>query len=148
MGLVVLTGSLNTGSLNAQTINSAQVPTPPPQDLIPPNPVPFPPTPPLPTLTPPELIPSTPSLPPAEAPEAIPDTIRVREFKFTGSTVFTPQELGAKVNVTSELLYKPLSPSRLLQIASDVANLYAQQGYRTSGAKVVVRQIKPQDKLV
>jgi hemolysin activation/secretion protein len=163
LGSVVLTSSINAGSSKAQTINQGQVPnsnaptapvvpTPPPQDLRQPTPSSpaLPQTPSLPTPTPPELLPSTPSLfPPTQgATEEFPDTIIVKEFKFTCSTVFTPEELAAKVKVTPEWLYKPLSLSRLLQIASDVANLYAEQGYKTSGAKVIVRRTKPQDKLV
>ncbi len=143
--VVVLTGSLTTSSLRAQTIDLTQNPHAaslhlsqlPLEKIIPPSTSPtLPEIPPqsLPFLE--ELVPSPPS--PASPPSAIPGTaatIIVTEFKFTGNTAFTSAELAA---ITAGLSKKPLPLSRLLQIASDVAQIYAERGYSTSGAIISI----------
>ena len=143
--LVVLTSSITAGSLRAQTIDITQNPHSapstesqlPPQEIIPPSPSPpLPETPPKPPPPPEELIPFPPS--PASPPSGLPstaETITVTEFKFTGNTAFSSEELAETV---AGLTDKPLPLSRLLQIASEVAKLYAERGYRTSGAIISI----------
>ncbi|MEP0851893.1 ShlB/FhaC/HecB family hemolysin secretion/activation protein [Funiculus sociatus GB1-A4] len=136
--------------MSAQTLDLAQAPNratpippalsaPPPQDLRQPSPspTPVPQTPSLPPPPPEELLPSptSPSTAPERPPNTI-DTITVTKFEFAGNSVFTSEELAERV--TAGLINKPLSLSRLLQIASDVANLYKERGYSTSGAKVFI----------
>lgn len=119
--LVVLIGSIATGDLRAQTSNiNPNLPPIPPQDIIPPTP----PTPPFPPVTPPKARPST------------AETITVTKFIFTGNTAFTGEELTEEI--TTGLTNKPLSLTRLLEIASGVANLYATKGYSTSGAIISI----------
>ena len=133
--LVVLTSTINTGYLRAQTSDITQnspdspiIPQIPPQDVIPPlSPPSLPEKPPSSLPSPEELLPS-----PITQPEELPsteETIIVTEFIFTGNTAFTNEELTQKF--TTDLTNKPLSLTRLLQIASEIGTLYAQQGYIT-----------------
>ena len=154
-GILVVLSSMSFSSFNAQAIELAQVPNreatpelPPPQDIIPPLPLPDPVTPK--TSQPPEdplQFPSLPNTTP-ELPETVPESITVTEFEFTGNTVFSSEELAEKF--TSSLTNTdepiPLSLSRLLQIAADVANLYNEQGYITTGAIVSIPEATRQQK--
>ncbi|MDJ0743963.1 MAG: ShlB/FhaC/HecB family hemolysin secretion/activation protein [Xenococcaceae cyanobacterium MO_167.B27] len=113
----------------------------PPQDIIPPTPIPsLPTTPPASPAQPEELLPSptTPEQLPAPTTE---ETITVTEFIFTGNTAVSEAELAT---LTANLSNKPLPLSRLLQIASDVAQLYADEGYATSGAVISIPQVTRQ----
>jgi hemolysin activation/secretion protein len=112
--------------------------------------------------------PPSPGIAPEPVPETVPERIIVEQFEFSGNTVFTSEALAEKIQVcisaqspqqiqigTSEDLaeicqepsvQKPLaaiphqgfSLTQLLQIAATVAKLYANQGYSTSGAEVVI----------
>ncbi len=109
----------------------------PPQDIIPPTPIPSLPTnPPASPAQPEELLPSPTTPQPIPTPTTE-ETITVTEFIFTGNTAVTEAELAP---LTANLTNKPLPLSRLLQIASDVAQLYADQGYATSGAVISIPQ--------
>ncbi len=142
--LVVLTNTINTGYLWAQTSEITQntpdspaIPRIPPQDIIPPpSPPPLPEK--IPSSPPPpeELLPS-PITPPEELPPTE-ETITVTKFIFTGNTAFTSEELSEKF--TTGLTNKTLSLTRLLQIVSEIATLYAEQGYSTSGAIISIPQ--------
>ena len=140
--LAVLTSMIDTGYLRAQTSDITQntpgspdIPQIPPQDIIPPpSPPSIPEKPPSSPPSPEELLPS-----PQIAPEDIPkleETITVTKFKFTGNTAFTSEELAQKF--TKDLTNKTLSLSRLLQIAAEIAQDYAEQGYSTSGAIISI----------
>ena len=140
--LVVLTSAIDTDCLKAQTSEISQnnpdspaIPQVPPQDVIPP---PFPPSlperPPSSPPSPEELLPFP--ITPSEEFPSNEETIIVTEFIFIGNTAFTSAELSEKF--TTGLTDKPLSLTRLLQIASDIANLYAKRGYSTSGAIISI----------
>ena len=109
----------------------------PPQDITPPNPIPPLPTTPDSPTPPEELLPSpqTPKKPSDN--NTTEETITVTEFKFTGNTVFKKSELASLV---ANLTERSLSLSRLLQIAADVAQFYADRGYATSGAVISIPQ--------
>ncbi len=119
-------------SVPMPTTEIVQLPRP---DVIPPRPLPplpedsLPPKPPEKPLSPP--IPLT---PPIELPNAE-ETIFVTEFKFIGNTAFRSSELAI---TTKDLTRKSVSLSRLLQVASDVARIYADAGYVTSGAIISI----------
>ena len=129
---VVFINMIMANSIQAQTESlPADTPGLLPQDINPPLPPPsLPETQPVSPPSPEDLLPS----PPAVLEDLLntEETIIVTEFIFTGNTVFTAEELEAKF--TQSLTNKPLSFNRLLQIASDIATLYAEQGYSTSGA--------------
>ena len=137
--------SMSVSSFNAQAIELAQVPDreatpelPPPQDIIPPRPLPDPVTPkPSPSPEDPLQAPSSPNTTP-KLPETVPESITVTEFEFTGNTVFSSEELAEKFTIRLTNTDKPIPLSRLLQIAADVANLYNEQGYSTTGAIVSI----------
>ena len=134
--LVILT-SITAGSVRAQTPAPTTEPELPPQDIIPPTPLPpLPETPPSQLPKPEEILPSSPE--PTRPDEELPGTektITVTEFQFTDNTAFTLAELA---QITADLTNKPLPLSRLLQLASEVTSLYAEQGYLTSGAIISI----------
>ena len=132
--------SMSFSSFNAHAIELAQVPnleaTPdiPPQDINPPSHVPQ--TTPKPSQPAEDLLKQAPS-PPNTTPE-VPESITVTGFEFTGNKVFSPDELVQKLAKTFAtdltITHKSISLSRLLQIAAEVASIYHNKGYRTSGA--------------
>ena len=140
--LAVLTSMIDTGYLRAQTSDITQntpgspnIPQIPPQDVIPPpSPPSIPEKPPSSPPPPEELLPS-PQISPEDVPR-LEETITVTEFKFTGNTAFTSEELAQKF--TKNLTNKTLSLTRLLQVASKIAKLYAERGYSTSGAIISI----------
>lgn len=132
---VILINSIAATSLKAQTIetnpNNTEPTIPPPQDVSPPPaPPPLPPTPPVSPTPPEELLPAPTT--PSEELLNTEETIIVTEFNFTGNTLFTTEELKEKF--TQDLINQPLSLNRLLKIANDIARLYSERGYSTSGA--------------
>jgi hemolysin activation/secretion protein len=107
----------------------------PRQDVLPPRPVlPLPEDalPPQPVEKP--LVPPIPADPPIEPPDTE-ETITVTEFQFTGNTAFSAAQLAV---TTENLTDRPLSLPRLLQVAADVARIYADAGYITSGAIISI----------
>ena len=141
----VLINTFIATSLHAQNVNTnantSDTPKPPPQDVNPPpTPPSLPETPPASPPSPQELLPT-----PETSPEELlntDETITVTEFIFTGNTIFTSEEL--KVKFTKDLTEKPLSLNRLLTIASDIAKLYSEQGYSTSGAIISIPETTQQ----
>ncbi|MDJ0688732.1 MAG: ShlB/FhaC/HecB family hemolysin secretion/activation protein [Xenococcaceae cyanobacterium MO_188.B32] len=132
-------------SFNAQAIELAQVPDgeatpelPPPQNINPPSHVPQ--TTPKPSQPAEDLLkqgPSSPNTTP-KLPETVPESITVTEFEFRGHTVFSSEELVQELAETFDTVLtktdESISLSRLLQIAAEVASIYNNKGYRTSGA--------------
>ncbi|MBN8559656.1 MAG: ShlB/FhaC/HecB family hemolysin secretion/activation protein [Leptolyngbya sp. UWPOB_LEPTO1] len=108
------------------------LPIPPPQDL--PRPQPPQPSPPEPTSTPlpppdqllPGLTPPTP-----EPPENVSDTIQIKQIEIVGSTVFRPQDFA---EITRKYVDRRISFAELLQIRTEITELYIKQGYVTSAA--------------
>ncbi|WP_233746601.1 ShlB/FhaC/HecB family hemolysin secretion/activation protein [Leptodesmis sichuanensis] len=101
-------------------------PLPPPEQLLPPSPT----------------TPTTPGeVPPIEAPQ----TIRVKRFVITGSTVFSEQELVAAI----AKVIGPLGPegrnvslAELFQARSAVTDYYTSRGYITSGAFIPPQKLQ------
>lgn len=90
-------------------------------------------------------IPSLPDLiPPANPantdpnPPDVPGTIRVKQFKIIGSTVFTPADFD---RITQAYLNRDISIADLFEIRSKITELYRSKGYVTSGAIVPVQRI-------
>ncbi|NER98461.1 MAG: ShlB/FhaC/HecB family hemolysin secretion/activation protein [Symploca sp. SIO1B1] len=158
--LVVLLNSIIPTPVTAQILNIAQVtnsptvPLPPSPSL---TPLPTPNLPPLPS----EKLLETPSLPEGLPQVGITDTIIVEKFEFTGNTVFSTEELAEAIKLClseatrqedlsssnncqqpsqqvplASIANQPLSLAQLNQITYEIAKLYAQQGYSTSGARI------------
>ncbi len=111
-------------------------PTPPPQDVLPPNEPSLPVTPTPETLPPPEeLLQSPPPTPatPSPIPGKVPETFTVERFDVVGSTVFSPEELDA---VLAPFTKRPLSFAELFQARSAITQLYIDNGYISSGALI------------
>lgn len=86
-----------------------------------------------PEATPPAQ-PLTPTVPGTLDPSQLPNLqLTVAEFAFVGNTIFSTEELSA---VADPFKDRPLSASELLQVAANVARLYTEAGYTTSGAIV------------
>ncbi len=116
----------------AQTIDNLA----PLRDLVPPQePLPLPEQP----LQPPqeEILPTPPPSINSPIPETA-ETIKVTQFQFIGNTVFSASQLESKV--APDLRYKSIPLSRLLQVANDVAKVYTEAGYTTSGAVISIPQ--------
>jgi hemolysin activation/secretion protein len=109
------------------------------------RPVPQPSTPPQPLPAPEEIIPATPNpnLPSQPtAPDGLPVSITVKRFIVKGSTVLTAAEIEG---VTSKFTNRPLDFTEILQVASEITQLYVQKVYITSGAYVTVPQDRSTD---
>jgi hemolysin activation/secretion protein len=99
----------------------APQPVEPPKPQLPPSQeiLPSPPT---------QNLPSQPSVP-----NNLPQSIVIKRFEVTGSTVFTPADLD---RITSRYINKPLDFTQLLQVASEITQLYVKNGYINSGAYI------------
>lgn len=128
--LTVFLHSLTNPSSQAQNRPNVR---PPLQDLVPTTPPAPLPTTPQPIPSPEELLPSP---PPASTPPANEQTITVTGVIFSGNTVFSDRELAQEI--PPDLLGKPVPVSRLLELANRVAQRYANAGYKTSGAVVIL----------
>ncbi len=96
-------------------------PTQPPQPILPPSP---------------EIIPSTPpsNLPTQPvAPSGLPELIVIKQFKITGNTVLSDADLA---QITARFTNKPLDFAQLLQVSSEITQLYVKNGYINSGAYI------------
>ena len=82
-----------------------------------------------------EILPNVPALIPMQpaAPGNLPALITIKRFEVTGSTVFSPAELA---RITGKYTNKPLDFAQLLQVASEITQLYVSNGYINSGAYV------------
>ncbi len=105
---------------------------------LPPQPIPnlnlppaTPATPPplLPRVSPPEIINSPSSQP--ESQTSSPRSIRVKEFRFQGNTVFTQQQLG---EVVANFIGRDISIAELLQTSAAIRRFYTDRGYLVVGA--------------
>jgi hemolysin activation/secretion protein len=85
----------------------------------------------------PELIPAPPTNPdPANT--DLPGTIRVKEFRMIGSTVFSQAEFD---RLTQVYLNRDISIADLFEIRSKITQLYLDRGYVTSGAIIPPQRI-------
>lgn len=77
----------------------------------------------------------TPTPPPPGQPGAPPGgaTMLVRQFRFSGNTVFRDAELG---RIVASYLNRPVSFADLLQARDEITKLYVNKGYTTSGAYI------------
>jgi hemolysin activation/secretion protein len=85
----------------------------------------------IPTLPPPEQLLPTPNVLPTNLPNDFSSKIVVKKFDITGSTVFSPSELQ---KITAPLTNRPIGFNQLLQVANQITELYAKNGYINSGA--------------
>jgi hemolysin activation/secretion protein len=85
----------------------------------------------------PELLPSTPTTPDGTNAD-LPGTIRVKQFKVIGSTVFTQAEFD---RLTQGYLDRDISIADLFEIRSKITQLYLDEGYVTSGAIIPPQRI-------
>jgi hemolysin activation/secretion protein len=85
----------------------------------------------------PELLPSTPTTPDGTNAD-LPGTIRVKQFKVIGSTVFSQAEFD---RLTQGYLDRDISIADLFEIRSKITQLYLDEGYVTSGAIIPPQRI-------
>jgi hemolysin activation/secretion protein len=115
-----------------QPPSTQPLPEPPP-----PAPEPEPPfrLPPPEQLLPPETTPTTPETTPGE----VPQTINVKEFKVTGSTVFSQKEFA---EVLKDYINRPITLAELFQARAAITELYVKKGYITSGAYIPTQKLQ------
>jgi hemolysin activation/secretion protein len=106
---------------------------------LPPSQLPLPETQPLPKIPslPDLLNPATPNPADNTTPD-LPGTIRVKQFKIVGSTVFKPADFD---RLTNDYLNRDISLADLFEIRSKITELYLSKGYVTSGAIVPPQRI-------
>jgi hemolysin activation/secretion protein len=138
--------SIGFAAPNAQTITPsqpdlagslAQATTPVPRPdapILPQQPI----EPPKPLLPPSQEIlpnpPATPNLPSQpNVPDNLPTSIVIKRFNVTGSTVFTPADLA---QITGRYTNQPLDFAQLMQVSSEITQLYVKNGYINSGAYI------------
>ncbi|NMG10928.1 ShlB/FhaC/HecB family hemolysin secretion/activation protein [Brasilonema sp. UFV-L1] len=92
---------------------------PPPEKLLPP-----------PTTTPPSLDQPTPS--------DVPQTITVKTFEVTGSTVFRPEDFA---KITAPYTNRPITLAELFEVRTKITQLYVDKGYITSGAFIPTQKL-------
>ncbi len=92
---------------------------PPPQDLL---------------LPPPTVTPST-----GQTQDKIPQTIIVKAFEVTGSTVFNPKDF---TKITQPYTKRPITFADILQLRADITNLYVSKGYINSGAYIPPQKLQ------
>jgi hemolysin activation/secretion protein len=111
--------------LIAQTLPNPdfQRPTPPP------TPIPQPILPPLQEILPQPPAPNLPNQP--IAPETAPTAIVIKQFNVVGNTVFSPADIA---QITNKFTNRPLDFAQLLQVSSEITQLYIKNGYINSGA--------------
>lgn len=120
---------------NSPKLLAQATPTVPRPDFqrptIPPAAEPTPILPPSQDILPQPAIPNTPSQP--VVPGDLPLSINIKRFDVKGSTVFSPAELA---QITGKYTNKPLDFAQVLQVASEITQLYVQKGYINSGAYI------------
>ncbi len=119
-GLLLLLSCLRSNSAVAQDFEPL-----PPDRPQPPQPQPLPPR--------SDPLDKLPAPPIPESVLNIPGKIVVKQFDFTGSTVFSQAELTSAI---AEFMGQPISFAQLVQAANAITDLYVEQGYITSGAYV------------
>jgi hemolysin activation/secretion protein len=106
-----------------------QRPAPEPNKPLQPNEPPQPVLPPSQDIIPATPAPNLPGKP--SNPTEFPNKITVQRFEIIGNTVLTQAELA---KITSAATNKPLDFAQLLQVTSDITQLYVSKGYVNSGA--------------
>jgi hemolysin activation/secretion protein len=106
---------------------------------LPPSQLPLPETQPLPKIPslPNLLNPATPNAPDSTTPD-LPGTVRVKQFRIVGSTVFKQTDFD---RLTKDYLNRDISIADLFEIRSRITQLYLDKGYVTSGAIVPPQRI-------
>lgn len=93
---------------------------PPPEELLPPS-----------NITPP-----TPEQP---IPSDVSQTITVKKFEVTGSTVFSRKDFA---EITTKYTNRPITFAELFEVRSKITQLYVEKGYITSGAFIPTQKLQ------
>ncbi|MBW4593878.1 MAG: ShlB/FhaC/HecB family hemolysin secretion/activation protein [Brasilonema angustatum HA4187-MV1] len=134
-------------SLQAQVINTTPIQTPPQaplqRDNQPPSTQPIPEqAPPSPLPPPDQLLPpptTTPATPEQPIPNDVSQTITVKKFEVTGSTVFSPKDFA---KITTPYINRPITLAELFEIRTKITQLYLEKGYITSGAFIPPQKLQ------
>jgi len=153
LGLVAISNAIIIKPLKAQVIQIRQTPNQesaqtPVFQLVPRQTTP-PSTQPLPEQLPPKPLPplqellqspnTTPSTPEQIPPSKLAQTINVKKFEVTGSTVFTREDFA---KITVPYTNRPITITELFQLRSEITNLYLHHDYITSGAYIPPQTFK------
>ncbi len=150
LSLVIIFSAGAIKPLKAQVIKTtqipnhktAQVPNIRPEPGKPPSNQPLPEQSPQPLPSPEELLqpPATTTPTPEPIPSGeVPQTIIVKKFKITGSTVFSPEDFD---KITKPFTNRPISFAELFQLRSEITELYVDKGYITSGAYIPPQKLQ------
>jgi hemolysin activation/secretion protein len=124
-------------------VQAPTLPNIPPLNNKPPSTQPLPePSPPTPLPPPEELLqpPGTTTPTPEPTPSGeVPQTIIVKKFQVTGSTVFSPEDFD---KITKPFTNRPITFAELFQLRSNITKFYVDQGYITSGAYIPPQKLQ------
>ncbi|PMB53511.1 hemolysin activation/secretion protein [Fischerella thermalis CCMEE 5201] len=124
-------------------VQAPALPNIPPLNNKPPSTQPLPePSPPQPLPPPEELLqpPGTTTPTPEPTPSGeVPQTIVVKKFQVTGSTVFSPEDFD---KITEPYANRPITFAELFQLRSKITQFYVDQGYITSGAYIPPQKLQ------
>ncbi|MBW4636130.1 MAG: ShlB/FhaC/HecB family hemolysin secretion/activation protein [Iphinoe sp. HA4291-MV1] len=153
LSLVAIITAMPVKPLQAQVVNTTQtsneqraqtLPQPTLQrENQPPSTQPIPEQPPPSPLPPPEeLLPPPTTTPPGSeqpTPSDIPQTITVKKFEVTGSTVFSPEDFA---QITAPYTNHPITFAELFEVRTKITQLYVKKGYITSGAFIPTQKLQ------
>ncbi|RUR85985.1 ShlB/FhaC/HecB family hemolysin secretion/activation protein [Chlorogloeopsis fritschii PCC 9212] len=153
LNLVIISNATIIKPLQAQVIPIKQSPLQPsaqnpifptiPRQTKPPSTQPLPELlPPQPLPPPEELLPppTKPAVPEQTPPGAkIPQTIIVKKFAITGSSVFRPEDFA---KITEPYTNRPITLVELFQVRTEITNFYVSRGYITSGAYIPPQKLQ------
>ncbi|HIK16939.1 MAG TPA: ShlB/FhaC/HecB family hemolysin secretion/activation protein [Leptolyngbyaceae cyanobacterium M33_DOE_097] len=124
--------------------NSPQINSPILRQGEPPSSQPLPESPPPQPIPPPEELLPLPPTTPGEAEPSLDSvqTVVVKRFKVTGSTVFSEAQLA---EVTKPFLNRPITLAELFQARTAVTQFYIDRGYITSGAYIPPQTLAGED---
>ncbi|WP_370460832.1 MULTISPECIES: ShlB/FhaC/HecB family hemolysin secretion/activation protein [Brasilonema] len=133
--------------INTTPINDQRAQTPPQaplqRDNQPPSTQPLPEqAPPSPLPPPDQLLPpptTTPTTPEQAIPSDVSQSITVKKFEVTGSTVFSPKDFA---KITTPYTNRPITLAELFEVRTKITQLYLDKGYITSGALIPPQKLQ------
>jgi hemolysin activation/secretion protein len=153
LSLVAIIGTLPVETLEAQVVNPTQTSYKQHAQISNPQPTPRqqnepPSTQPLPEQAPPRLPPLEELLPPPTTQPSTPEqpssgevlqTINVKKFEVTGSTVFSPEDFA---KITAPYTNRAITLAELFEVRTKITQLYVEKGYITSGAFIPPQKLE------
>jgi hemolysin activation/secretion protein len=75
---------------------------------------------------------------------ALPDTLTIREFRYEGSTIYSPEQLD-EITGFADRVGESVTLAELLEIVTAITQTYVEDGYLTTGAFLPLEKNQPED---